>query len=230
MHTHSLSHEVSMRFLHCNVFLEAYISNIHIPSLQVRNQNPFVLAAILVKDDRVNFCSGIRGLRKPMCICKSPKQAISSLIMNMFSGKRWIIAGCSKRYPSASGLKKQTNNKIHIIGFCQRTTSSQVQPSCTATCRKVSTALDSLVLGMQCCSNTYTCCCFNGKLRSIQKTINTCWLSCAQSQTSTSGKWLWMMGFYRVRFQPMFQLHGLISAYRNEYQICLQSARPCIWS
>lgn len=213
-------------------FLEAYINNIHIPSLQVSNQNPFLLAALLVKDDRVNFCSGIRGLRKPMCICKSPKQAISSLIMNMFSGKRWIIARCSKRYPSASGMKKQqTNNKIHIIGFCQRTTSSQVQPSCTATCRKVSTALDSLVLGMQCCSNTYTlCCCFNGKLRSIQKPINTCWLSCAQNQTSTSGKWLWMMGFYRVRFQPMFQLQGLISAYWNEYQICLQSARPCIWS
>lgn len=70
MHTHSLSHEVSMRFLQCNVFLEAYISNIHIPSLQVRNQNPFVLAALLVTDDRVNFCSGIRGLRKP-CVFAS---------------------------------------------------------------------------------------------------------------------------------------------------------------
>ena len=105
IHTHSMSNEVSMTFLRCNVFLEAYTNNIHIPSLQVRNQNPFVLEvleALLIEDYRVNFCSGMRGLIKPIS---------TGNFKSYHEDVLWgMMAGCSKRYPSASGMKKQQTN------------------------------------------------------------------------------------------------------------------------
>ena len=90
IHTHSMSNEVSMTFLRCNVFLEAYINNIHIPSLQVRNHNPFVLEALLIEDYRVNFCSGMRGIRKPCVFASRWNRQFQIFIMKMFCGGWWL--------------------------------------------------------------------------------------------------------------------------------------------